>query len=439
MIKRQICAMLFTLIFVNSMNAQTGYTIFSIGGELFLYSIDLNTCEICQLTNGISFSDAAIGSDLTMLPNGNWISHGGCNIVVMSPPPNSSVLFETPFSPDPCIQGSVYDELNDIVYLIAQVGLYTFDPVTFTITLVGTWPPTWNNPNMNGIHFTNGVLYGTASFTPGGYQLFEIDINDPSNSTILFNVPVISGQGSSINGYYYTVSGIFGEFDIATQSATPLCGPYDEFNYATIDVPTFSLPDYDCIINCDTDAGQVTDLDPIVACVSEPVSINPAIDTELEADDVLQYILFTDLNDTLGTIIATSNTPDFIFDPSTMVVGVTYYITSTAADDDGTGNTDFTDPCFDIGTNAQAIEWVAEPTVTFTVANNDICENGCKEINATFTGIPPFTLTYQVGGGAEVIEIFNTTNGNFEICIGAETGSIDLMATALSDAVCCGN
>jgi len=427
------------LLLWNYPKAQTGYTIFSSGGDLFLYSIDLSTCEICQLSPGISFSEAQIGSDLTMLPDGNWISHGGCNIVVMSAPPNSSVLYQTPFTSDPCIQGSVYDEINDIVYLITQEGLYTFDLVAFTITLIGPWPVAWNDPNMGGIHFTNGVLYGTASFNPGGYQLFEIDINDPSNSVILFNVPVINGQGSSSSGYYYTAPGVFGEYNISTQNENPLCGPFDQFGYATIDVPTFPLPDYDCIITCDTDAGEIPTTDPMLVCVNEPASINPAINTELEIDDVLQYILFTDLNDTLGTIIATSNTPDFIFDPATMTIGVSYYITSIAADDDGTGNTDFSDPCFDIGTTAQAIEWVPEPTVIFTVANNEICENGCKEINAAFTGFPPFTLTYQVGNDPEVIQIFNTDNGNFEICIGSETGTIDLMATGLSDAVCCGN
>jgi len=436
MSKIKISILIFMWVMVKYANAQTGYSIFSDGGEIFLYSINLNTCEVCQISNSL---EVDIGNDITMLPNGNWISHGNCNIALISPPPDNSVLFEMPFMSDPCIHGSVYDELNDIVYLLAQDGLYIFDPVTFSFVLVGLWPTEWNIQNMEGIHFTGNTLYGTGGFIPEGYQLFEIDINDPSNSTILFNVPIISGQGSSTNGYYYAANGLIGEFDITTQTETSLCGPYDPIGFATIDVPNFPLPNYDCIITCDTDAGEIPTTDPMLVCVNEPASINPAINTELEIDDVLQYILFTDLNDTVGTIIATSNTPDFLFDPATMTIGVTYYITSIAADDDGTGNTDFSDPCFDIGTTAQAIEWVPEPTVIFTVANNEICENGCKEINAAFTGFPPFTLTYQVGNDPEVIQIFNTDNANFEICIGAEIGTIDLMATGLSDAVCCGD
>jgi len=420
----------------NSAKSQTGYSVFNTGGSNFLYSIDLTTCEICQISEGIPFSEALIGSDLTMLPNGTWIGHTSCGITLMSSPPNSMVLFN---QATPCIRGSVYDELNDIVYALGLDGLYSFDPLTLTLNLIGPWPVSWNMPSMAGIHFTNGILYGTAVFTPGGYQLFEIDINDPGNSTILFPPPFNDGQGSSSNGYYYTAAGVIGEFDITNQTATVICDYIPPFNYATIDVPTFPLPDYDCIITCDTDAGEIPTTDPMLVCVNEPASINPAINTELEIDDIPQYILFTDLNDTLGTITATSNTPDFLFDPATMTTGVTYYITSIAAEDDGTGNTDFTDPCFDIGSTAQAIEWVPEPTVTFTVANNEICENGCKEINAAFTGTLPFTLTYQVGNDPEVIQVFNTSNGNFEICIGAETGTIDLKAVALSDAVCCGN
>ena len=239
--------------------------------------------------------------------------------------------------------------------------------------------------------------------------------------------------------FYYTWNGVFGEFDSDTQTATTLCEYIPPFDYATIDVPTFTLPDYDCIIICDTDAGIINTLDLILECISEVVSIDPATEITLDNNDVLQYILFSDLSDTLGTIIATSNTTDFAFDPATMTTGVTYYFTSIAADDDGSGNTDFADPCFDIGTNAQPIQWVPEPTVTFSVANNEICENGCKEITATFTGIPPFALTYQVGDDPEVIEVFNTANGNFEICIGDEMGTIDLKATDLSDEVCCGS
>ena len=420
----------------NFSNAQIGYSIFFNEGGAFLYSIDLNTCEICQLSNNFIDEATFIGNDVTMLPNGNWIGNSNClYLYLMSPPPNSSVLFEISFPLSACVVGSVYDELNDIVYVLADDGLYTFEPNTFTLTLVGFWPTEWDIVSLKGIHITNGVLYGIGVISPFGSQLFEIDTNDPSNSIILFSIPLYDGQGSSSNGFYYTAGGVIGEYDITTQTATTLCDYIPPFDYNTIDVPTFPLPDYDCI--CDTDAGVINTTDLVFACISEQVSINPATSTEIQENEVLQYILFTDLNDTLGTIIATSNTPDFIFDPATMTLGVIYYITSIAADDDGTGNADFTDPCFDIGTNAQPIQWVPEPTVTFTVANNEICENGCNEINATFTGIPPFTLTYQVGNEPEIIEVFSTANGNFEICIGSETGEIDLMATDLSDAVCC--
>ena len=184
-----------------SSKAQIGYSVFSSGGQYFLYSIDLSTCEVCQLSIGIPFGDAELGEDLTMLPNGNWVSNNSCTLIVMSSPPNSTILYELNTPGTECIRGTVYDEINDIVYVLAQDGLYIFDPNTFAYTLVGQWPISWGMPSMAGIHFTNGVLYGTAVFTPGGYQLFEIDINDPSNSTILYSLFVNDGQGSSPNGF----------------------------------------------------------------------------------------------------------------------------------------------------------------------------------------------------------------------------------------------
>ncbi|MEZ4934006.1 MAG: hypothetical protein R2788_18015 [Saprospiraceae bacterium] len=44
-------------------------------------------------------------------------------------------------------------------------------------------------------------------------------------------------------------------------------------------------------------------------------------DEELDSDDLLQYILSPTWTDTLGSILATSNTPAIAFNPATMQTG----------------------------------------------------------------------------------------------------------------------
>ena len=63
-----------------------------------------------------------------------------------------------------------------------------------------------------------------------------------------------------------------------------------------------------CCIPCPTNAGNLT-ASAINLCPGGVATVPPASQTNLESNDLLQYILFSDLNDTLGSIVKTSNTP----------------------------------------------------------------------------------------------------------------------------------
>jgi len=194
----------------------------------------------------------------------------------------------------------------------------------------------------------------------------------------------------------------------------------------------FSL--YLCCLVCTTDAGVIAG-DPQTICGENPASVAPADQTVLDSDDLLQYILFSDPTDTLGSIIATSNTPTFPFDPTIMQMGVTYYIAAIAGNDLG-GNVDLNDPCLDIS-NAIPVTWYPLPTVTFEVDNPDVCAGSCTDITATFTGTPPFILTYTTPDGS-VTQTFSDYTGIFQVCTapGSTPGSLIVQATTLTDAWC---
>jgi hypothetical protein len=151
-----------------------------------------------------------------------------------------------------------------------------------------------------------------------------------------------------------------------------------------------------------SDAGTV-DEGLTSLCVPFNATVPYNGDAELDADDLLQYILFSDPTDTLGSIVAVSNTPSFSFDTATMQTGVPYY-SATIAGDNLNGNVDLDDPCLDISNTAAQVIWQPLPTIVLTADNTTVCGVGnCQTVVATFTGTPPFVFSYEFwSGGAPV-------------------------------------
>ena len=194
-----------------------------------------------------------------------------------------------------------------------------------------------------------------------------------------------------------------------------------------------------CCVACETDAGEIT-AGPLELCPNDLASVPPATGTFLDSDDLMEYILFTDLADTLGSIIATSSTPEFAFDPATMQMGVTYYIAALAGDDLN-GNVDLIDPCLDIS-NAIEVVWHIEPSVAFTANFAEVCADGCYDIEIYFIGTAPFHLQGEVvDADNTVVAIDEIYNGNFAvmtICLLEATpaGNLIIQATGLTDVNC---
>jgi hypothetical protein len=186
---------------------------------------------------------------------------------------------------------------------------------------------------------------------------------------------------------------------------------------------------------CITDAGTMLP-QTLHACINEPATLTHNGDEVLDNDDLLQFILFSDLADTLGSIVAVSNTHTFTFNPATMQTGVMYYVAAIAGNNAG-GNVDLNDPCFDISDNAAQLIWHPLPEVELQTDNSYVCPGDCRTLMAVLIGTPPFTLTVTSPAGTTTV-VFQGNTGTFEICLppGAPPGSFTVQATALTDAYC---
>ena len=190
-----------------------------------------------------------------------------------------------------------------------------------------------------------------------------------------------------------------------------------------------------CEVCCPTNAGVLSG-GPFQICLPQAVSFAPATQTNLESNDLLQYVLYADANDPEGSIIAISNTPTFAFSPATMQTGLPYYIAAMAGNNLN-GNVDLNDPCLDFS-NALTVVWYQRPSVAFAVANQEVCAGGCINVDVTLTGIPPFTLTYTAGNWLTQTQTFSSNTGTIVVCppTGTPLGTVALSATSLSDAKC---
>lgn len=190
-----------------------------------------------------------------------------------------------------------------------------------------------------------------------------------------------------------------------------------------------------CCPTCITDAGQIM-ASPLDICLTEQTDFPEATQTELDGDDLLEYILFSNPLQPLGSILETSNAPQFNFNPSTMQVNQTYYVAAMAGNGLN-GAVDISDDCLDISESVSVV-WRPLPTVAFAIDNTNICAGSCSTVTATFSGTAPFNLMYDLPG----IEHNNLTSQgsvtSFLVCIPADAspGNLTLQALSISDGNC---
>jgi len=317
-------------------------------------------------------------------------------------------------------------------------GLWTFDPATNTTTFIGNWPP---NIIVSEFFYQNGVLYGLAVEGPPPFtaRVIQVDVTNPEQSFIVVNNPPFNANGGTTsNGYTTAVSpsSVLRQYDISTNTYNTLCTLPAGMNGLS-ELPPGVEP-APCL--CTTFAGTVNN-QTFNICIPGSVTVPYNNNATLDGNDILRYILFSDVGDTLGSIIVQSSSATIAFDPVTMQTGVTYFL-ATIAGNNLNGNVDLDDPCLDISNTAAQVIWRPLPTVTFSVGNPDLCAGDCRTLQVELTGTPPFSVSGNMLSGNNVVatfsQNFNTTTGTLTICVppGTPPGAVTVQAISLSDAWC---
>lgn len=410
-----------------NMNGPILYGITS-GGAL--YKVDVMNCTACL----IATIPGVIATDVLVLPNGDILIQGSITARYSLPDitpiwSESNTVYEgSVLAPD----GTIY-----LARSFPTWGLATYDPATNTITYIGDWPA---GIQIAEFFYQNGVLYGFGSQSGSGV-LVEINTTNPGLSTVVYSGLNIGSGGTTNNGYTTANSVnsgyILEQYNVTTNTFEFLCD-LDNFILGSngfsglSDLPP-GAPEAPCL--CSTFAGTVNTT-AFNVCVPGSVTVPYNNNATLDGNDILRYILFSDLNDTLGSIIVQSSSATIAYDPASMQTGVTYYLATIAGDNSG-GNVDLDDPCIDISNTAAQVIWREQPAVVFSVANPDVCAGECVTITAAFSGTPPFALTYTTPAGT-FTESFQGNTGVILVCVptGAPPGPLQVQAVALTDEWC---
>jgi hypothetical protein len=193
--------------------------------------------------------------------------------------------------------------------------------------------------------------------------------------------------------------------------------------------------------NCTTNAGYFFALNTTWLCVPQTYGIPTSLpifhyDLVLDSNDVISFILYTDPNNPLGSILTIGTNLYFQFDPGTMQTGTPYYYTVIAGNNLN-GLVDLNDPCISTCIYDYAVVWNTKPSVTFSVDNPTLCGGECRTVTANFTGREPFSLTYSTPSGVST-QVFGSTTGTFQVCApaNAPSGNLQVQALSLTDFWC---
>jgi hypothetical protein len=218
-----------------------------------------------------------------------------------------------------------------------------------------------------------------------------------NDQTYTLEFDVLNADSSSV-----MVANLGGTFDPLTRhfvsDPIPVNQPYsftvtDAWGCGSVTLS--DTVDCTCVVNAGSLSGG-----SLVLCPAQDATILPTTGANLEPGDTLVYLLVSTPTPAAWTVLATSATPVFSFNPTTMMYGTTYYIVAVAGNISG-GTIDYSDPCLSSAIGPTVL-W--RLPITATISGMDtICVGGTGTVQIDFTGDGPFFVTYTDGGVNQVL------------------------------------
>jgi hypothetical protein len=286
-------------------------------------------------------------------------------------------------------------------------------PFSFEYSVGGTAQPPVTGINTNSYSFTNVYSQNTVihlnSVSDQNCQnvpvqdsaVITIDgipnitnvqtVCDPTGQFYAVNFTIVGGEAP----YNVTGPGLTGDVignQFFSDTIFPSGAPYSiNLNDANVCGVTFIVGSFSC--NCTTAAGTLSQT-ALTLCAGETATIPAATGSVLDGNDTLLYVLVSTTNPLTWTVLATSNTPSFNFNPGTMTSNTTYHIVAVAGNSTGSGVL-LSDPCLSIAAGP-TVTWRAPVTATIS-GPASVCAGAPATLTVQFSGAGPFSFIYNNG------------------------------------------
>lgn len=408
----------------------------SSNGNENIWVMNLATCEYCPVSNFTLINPFW----MHILPNGDLLIQENSDPVTRFSMPSLTPVWTT--SPN-FYYSNPYNHPNGNIYIAGGNTLYTFNPTNNTFTAVGNFP---SGVVITSLFWHNGSLHGGGGPPPG---MFQIPINNPSNATFVMSFPYPFSSLTNLASGATLVSWVgggqlsqidFAYYDIATGNLNEICPTPLNNVGASIEIlpPNIPLP---CVC-LPSSAGLPIGNATFNVCVPNTANTATQFDAGVIVDynDGVNYILYTNPNNILGSILAQNNTGIFNFLPS-YTAGTSYYVARIVGNV-ANNVVNLTDPCLDISPPLTLI-WRPKPTLISLVGSTDICTGSCEDVLLSIQGTPPFGYGWQWQQNGSPLpgyysQFFIPSSPiTLQACPPpSATGAVQLVLCTISDAFC---
>ncbi|MBX2892443.1 MAG: hypothetical protein KF734_16065 [Saprospiraceae bacterium] len=187
---------------------------------------------------------------------------------------------------------------------------------------------------------------------------------------------------------------------------------------------TFQITVQKC---CATDAGTL-DTNAIAVCGPKIVALTLPGNHHLEPGDTLRFILYSNPNNPLGSILQYSDTLFFPFLPGVMNFGQTYYAAVLAGPQLPNDSINSAASCFSIFKGPQVL-WRPIPTIAVAMPPESVCSNGCADLVFDFSGTPPFQFAWLIVQGGQILLSKTETSATYQMTVTVCPSDFDVPGT----------